>query len=280
MNKLLTIIILLFTSPYISYGQDFHKTIQRVYGFVPHKTSRTEVNKRIVQLDSLFKAVQADTSKYLPALREELIRNDNPPYFYWDGACLLLSTSKSEETKQLFIQAVEKTDMRDMDTDIYWHQIRSLSLKGYDISNLALKILDVEKFNAVIYEHVFTIDKDYCLYYLLIPLSPDKYVNKLIERYKIENNEDNKNVIIKILWFSRSCTANNFLLSLPKNTSKDKIVTKILKKLKVNNLSISLSYKNYDKHIDRLKEVYTFITDYTIREINGLTYKLRKYNCL
>jgi len=273
--------ITLLTVLLTSHGQTFHETIQRVYGgFIPHKTSRADINKKIVQLDSLFKIVQSDTAKYLPQLRDELIRTDNPPYFYWDCAQLLLSTSKAADTKDIFIQAVKKTDMEDMDTDIYWHTIRTLALKGVDISDLAIKILDVSNFKAVIYEHAFTIDKDYCLYYLLIPLTADKYVDKLVVRYKQETNEDTKKIIVKMLWHSSSCLANNYLMTLERDLTTNQNIKEQIKKMKIKNVSDTPPDSKYQKDFDRQKEVYHFITDYTIKEIDGLTKGLRKYNCL
>jgi len=272
--------IILLTVLSTSYGQTFHETIQRVYGgFIPHKTSRADINKKIVQLDSLFKVVQSDTTKYLPLLRDELIQPDNPPYFYWDGAELLLST-KSKGAEKLFIQSVKKTDMEDMDTDIYWHRIRYLALNGFDISDLAIKILDVEDFKAVIYEHAFTIDKDYCLYYLLIPLTPDKYVDKLIERHKNEKNASTKEIIIKMLWRSRSCLANSYLMTLEQDLMTNQSTKEQIKKMNIKNISDTPPDSKYQKDFDRQKEVYRFITDYTIKEIDGLTKRLRKYNCL
>ena len=281
MKKTLFIfLITLFTS--FSYGQRFHETIANLYGgFIPHESSDDAYNKKMKQLDSLWILVKSDTVMYINELRKELQKNDNPSFFYYDGGALLTSVSNSNSDKIIAIKALEKTDILDVDSDIYFHMVQSSSLNQIDITNLAIKILDKEQFQAYIVEHAFTIDKDYCLYYLLIPQDPLIYVPKLIERYKLENKIENKTVIINMLWHSCSCLANDFMKEILRNPKTEKECKQLLKDLGfISNSTTKPRGKKYNKLIKKRKDTYSIITDYTIQEIKTLTKKLRKYNCL
>lgn len=279
MKKILFIFFLQWSYP--NFSQDFHSLVQKTYGgFEPHKLTRSEINKKMPELESFFKMVQSDTTKYLPDLRKELRRDDNPAYFYYDCGQLLLITSKAEGIEKIYINAIKKADINDLDTDVYWHLLHSLAVKKYDISDLAIEILDVKGFNAVIYGHAFTIDKDYCLYYLLAPLPPNAYVNKLIDRYKTESDETNKAAIVKMLWHSCSCTGNDFLQKLSNDPKTSSSI-----KAQIDDLDIKFNAEKIidNKYVDilaRRNEICRIITDYTIKEVPDITEKLRKYKCL
>ena len=76
MKKLLAIYLL--TVSISSFGQDsFKKEIDKIYNFHPHKISQAEQQKMIPALENFFELVQADTTKYLPLLRQELKSNDH-----------------------------------------------------------------------------------------------------------------------------------------------------------------------------------------------------------
>ncbi len=281
MKRIMTFFLIILISSTFANGKDFHTMIQDIYGgFIAHQVSDENYNNKMKELDSFWKMVQSDTLTYLPELQKELQREDNPNYFYWDGACLLYMTSKSESNISIIIKALKIVDIKDVNTDVYFSIVRKYAFKNIDISDLAIKILDRENFEAIITNHAFKIDKSYCFYYLLIPLTPSNYVNKLIDKYSKENNINNKGIILKMLWHTNTCIANEFLTRISNDNTLDNELKNLLNELKIDKIGDKIIDKKYKKAIERRKEVYSYITDYTIKEIDELTKTIRNYNCL
>jgi hypothetical protein len=283
MKKTVFIILTAFCANLL-IGQSFHDEINKIYGgFVPHEVSNDIYNKKMKQFDSLWILIKSDTLKYIVELRNELQRNDNPGFFYYDCGALLESISNIQSDQIIALKALSKADLdiRDVNSDVYFRTLRRGTLKQIDIIDLAIKILDKNNYDAYILEHAFTIEKDYCLYYLLIPQDPQKYVPKLINRYKAEKNLENKKAIVNMLWHSCSCSANDFLFELFKSPKTDNKIKDLLNDLVFNSTSDTKPRdKKYAELLKRREEVYSIITDYTIKEVIPLTKKIRKYNCL
>lgn len=280
--KFLGLLLIFFTlNEYSCFSQDFHELITKTYGgFVPHESTRAEINKKIPELDSLFNLVKSDTLKYFPLLINELERDDNPKYFYYDFGHFLFITSKDKKTNQIFINALKKADIRDLNQDLYWKLVRYLALRKYDITDLALKILEMDKFEAYIPEHAFGIDKDYIFYYFLIPLDSKVYVERLIKRYLDEKSLENQEIILRMLWRTNNCIANDFLKTIYFDSKTDIVLKRKLKSYNLEDSKLKVPDIKLGKILDRESEVYNFITDYTIREIDDLTKKKRKYLCI
>lgn len=263
------------------FSQDFHELITKTYGgFVPHELTRAEINKKIPELDSLFNLVKSDTLKYFPLLKNELQRDDNPKYFYYDFGHFLFITSKDKQKNQIFINSLRKADIRDLNQDLYWKLVRYLALRKYDITDLALKILEMDKFEAYIPEHAFGIDKDYVFYYFLIPLESKLYVGKLIKRYSDEKSLENQKIILRMLWRANNCIANDFLKTIYFDSKTDIVLKQQLKSYNLENSKLKVPDVKLQNILNRESEVYNFITDYTIREIDDVTKKKRKYLCI
>ena len=77
----------------ILYSQSFHEEVQTVFNFTPSELSKEEQQKIFPKLDKFFNKVISNKTEYLQPLRDELLRNDNNPYFYFDGGILLMEIS-------------------------------------------------------------------------------------------------------------------------------------------------------------------------------------------
>src|SRR5437762_13544286 len=119
----LLICFLLFTS--ITFGQSLD--VDKIYDFSPSKLSRVEQDKKLPALDELWNKVKSDTAKYLPLLRNDLNAPRHNPFFYYDGAALLLSLSLSVNDKTIAAKAIGKCDLADVDCKEYVTTLNALS---------------------------------------------------------------------------------------------------------------------------------------------------------
>jgi len=55
--------------------------IQKVYSFSPGKLSRDEIKSKSKLLDVFWNKISSDKKRYLPVLRKELSKDENPQFF-------------------------------------------------------------------------------------------------------------------------------------------------------------------------------------------------------
>jgi hypothetical protein len=233
------------------------------------------------KLDNFFALVTKDKDKYIEPLRIELQRNDNNPYFYFDGGILLMECSKSDKDIQLAADALTKVDLRDVPHEVYLGQLLKLSIKGANVIDAALHILDDSTFQAFIPQHVLTLKYGESLKFILPRYNSDLYIKKLISKFGQINSIDNKISCLDLFIYANCCEADQFLLLLKADTNQSqKIRDKVEETIKLTTVSQSQNDKKYSKYFDKRKETLNRISDEAIDELNTVTLDMRKsYKC-
>ena len=209
MKKLFLIVALTFIWG-ASFGQDLHEEVTKVYNFYPHKMTEEEQQAVFPVLDKFFDMVAKDKDKYLEPLRIELKRDDNDPYFYFDGGLLLLEISQSEKDIQLVADALVKSDLRDIPPKIYLEHTLKLSLKGANVIDAALHILDDSTFTVFIPQHSLTLEYGEGLGFILPRYAPDLYIDKLISKFNQIPSTNKKLTCLDLFIYANCCEADNF----------------------------------------------------------------------
>src|SRR5687768_3292151 len=90
----------------------FRAEINRLYprDFDEQK-KRGGPEKLSARMDRFWNKVKANRALYLPLLRAELVREGNPPFFYFDGSQLLITASDSREDGELALSVIERADL-------------------------------------------------------------------------------------------------------------------------------------------------------------------------
>lgn len=186
-------------------AQSLKTEINSIYDFSPSKLSKHEQELKVPQLDKFWDKIKADTGLNLPKLRTELKASDHVPYFYFDGAELLLSLSSSNMSdKQLAAISIAKCDLADIDHGEYVRRLNQLANDGVNVTEAAVKILADPKFSFFIPQHVLTFDQGNCLAYMLVPQDPALYIDTLISIFKKVDLVAQRS-IITTLWFAYTC---------------------------------------------------------------------------
>jgi len=272
--------LLLFCVTNIFYSQTFHEEVQTVFNFTPSKLSEKEQQELFPKLDKFFEKVISDKENYLQPLRNELIRNDNNPYFYYDGGILLMEISNEPSDLQLIANALVKSNLKDLSPKLYLHHLLRLSIKGADVIDAALHIYSEPNFQVFIVQHALLLNQGECLKFILPRYDSELYVKKLIDIYSNTNNISTKKSIITLLYYSRNCKADSFIKSSLKNNKSKEIKLLIKNILKQEPRNRKSDKTEYQKTRNQINTVMNRISDEAIYELNELTEKLsRYYNC-
>jgi hypothetical protein len=191
-------------------GQSLKTEVDQVYSFKPRKLSKAEQNAKLPALDGFWLRIKADTARYLPALRQELRAAGHNPFFYFDGASLLLSCSGQPADQQLAADAIARCELADVQAREYVRLLNELARSGVNVTPAAVKVLADEQFGFFIPEHATAFSQDYCLAYLLLPQRPAQYTAELYQRFA-QASPTARRSILTTLWLTGSCEADAFL---------------------------------------------------------------------
>ncbi len=272
--------LIFFSLTNILYSQSFHEEVQTIFNFTPSELTKAEQQKIFPKLDKFFNKVISNKTEYLQPLRDELLRNDNNPYFYFDGGILLMEISNELSDLQLVADALVKTNLKDLVPKLYLQRLLELSIKGVNVIDAGLHIYSEPTFQVFIVQHSLLLNQGECLKFILPRYDSELYVKKLINIYSKTDSIAAKKSIISLLYYSRNCEADSFIkLILKNNDSKEikKLIKSILKFEPRNKKSKKIEYQ---KIRSKIKTVMNRISDEVIYELNELTGKLSKnYKC-
>lgn len=222
----LLIIFSLATS--LSFGQNLD--VDQVYDFSPKKLSVSEQEKKVPALDGFWNRVKSNPSVNLPPLRKELNAMGHNPFFYFDGASLLLSLSKNTSDKTIAADAIAKCDLSDIDRKQYVTTLNSLSRDGINVTKAAVRILDDTAFSFFLVQHVMYFEQEECLTYMLLPEKHEFYVDTLISIFR-SVNQNSQESILYTLWNAYSCRGDSFINATKVDKSLNSAVSKTAQEL-------------------------------------------------
>jgi hypothetical protein len=265
-----------------AFGQSLHQDIQATYDFEPHKLSDEKQKQKSKSLDNFWKKVTDNKEKYLPELRKELQDTSNSTFFSYDGGHLLLSLSKSNEDCQLALTAMLRGNLKDIDGTDYVRSMNYFSQKGLNTTEAGLKIIFADKFWAYIPQHSLMLDKYNSLLFILLPISTDLYLTKVIVALKQSKDTTTINNILHFLDYSCACAADSVILKYSSDNTQLDTVRKVASNIVKNNSHISRSDrpKKYMVFTAKRREILRRISDEALYELDEVTNRLKGYyNC-
>jgi hypothetical protein len=275
---------LIFITTLNCFSQTLHEDVKQTYDFSPGKLNKEEQDKKIPLMDDFWNKVKSDTTKYLNELRTELRIEGNPKFFYFEGGQLLLSISRNITDKKIVLDAILKSDLSDVDRRTLVGTLNYLAKSNLNTTEVSLKILDDKEFKFFIPEHAFYFNQGYCLTYSLLPTKAEFYLDAVTNRFKEEKDINTKKSIVTLLWFSNSCSGNDFLNGLLTDKTIEKEVLDYTKNLLARKSKKEKYYKELDNmSFDDLVKAQMASTnrmsDEAIYELDYITKLLRKNNC-
>jgi hypothetical protein len=231
--RIICSLLLMITADFVSAQTSLAIDIDGIYNFSPSKLSQQLQEEKMPSLDKFWGKVKADTARYLPQLRYELANKGHNPFFYFDGADLLLSLSTAQNDKQMAADAIARCHIDDIDRKIYVTTLNRLANDGVNVTAAAIKILSDDKYSFFIAQHALTFDQGYCLSYMLVPQKELNYIDTLASLFKTVSDTA-QYAIATTLWFSAACKGDAFLRSVAEDNSVKKEVRDYIRKLVTN----------------------------------------------
>jgi len=185
-----------------------HEQVRETYSFQPHLLSSQQIQEKSAVLDRFWDRVKADQAGSLPALRKELQDFENPPFFLYDGAMLLLSLSNTADDRKIGLGALAHCDLRDVERAEYFRQVHQFATFGENTTAAAFRILDDPKFQVSIPQHALRLGQDYSLVYMLLPTDPAFWTTAAIERLAKEQDETAQKSLLLLLWYAQTGEAD------------------------------------------------------------------------
>jgi hypothetical protein len=197
-----------------------HAEIQQTYNFQPHTLTGAEIDAKSALLDQFWKKAKAQRNIYAPALRKELTDFSNPPFFLYDGASLLSTLSNDPADHKIILNAIARSDMRDLQSREYVLFVHKYAALGDDTTPAAFNILATPKFSIFIPEHFLTLAQNYCLIYMLLPTDQNFWLQPAISRLHDEKDETAQKSLLLLLWYAQTPEADNALADFANDAAR------------------------------------------------------------
>jgi len=212
--------LLLLPSALAPDSETFSKEIARIYGFTPATATRQEKLDRGLMMDKFWDTVKTYPEKYLPLLREELAGEGRPPFFYYDGAKLLLAISSAPDDKALALKAIARTDLSGVAGLDYLLTALKLSMDGLDASEAAFHLLSYPKFQAHVPQHAMTMGLEYSFVSLMISMDEKFYLDKALARIRTETGSQACRALVILLWYADTDEARKAIADVAGGTMR------------------------------------------------------------
>lgn len=270
--------VMLFLVLSTSSAQDsqFHDKVQTLYSFKPANLSESERAAKSSELDKFWDLVKGEPSIYLPLLRKELNDPGNPPFFFYDGAKLLMSISKEKEDQSLALEAISKADLNDLNRSDYLQTVHWFARSGFNTIRAGFRVLDYPDFKAFIPQHFLTLAQDYSLIFMLFPCDESSYLNPLVERLGREKNPTAQKSLALALFYTVTPSGLEALRILSNEKDVDPVIRTYVVELltRTGEASKSLAPQEAAEIKEERRKVMFRISDEALIEFDELTQKL------
>lgn len=155
-SRLTAVALLFLACPALAAGWScdrLKREIAATYGFRPSKLSDAEREAKTKQMDAVWSAVHAEPAKLAPCLRDVLAKTKGDPWLLFDGGQLLLDVDPSPESKRLFLDALNRVPLDDVDLGTWVHFAATFGLEDFDTSALGKRWLTYPDAEYYLPEH-------------------------------------------------------------------------------------------------------------------------------
>lgn len=169
------------------------------YDFVPHELSDAEQARKSDELDRFWSQIGEMGPDGLDGLRSALETPGYEPFFYFDGAMLLKSKSKTPDDRQRILNAMKYTDLRSIDQTSYFRVVHELAVDGYDTTEAAFKILEQGQFTVVVPAHALTLEMPVALLYMVLPMQEEMWMARAQSEFSRATSESSQEALALLI---------------------------------------------------------------------------------
>ena len=181
-------------------AEAFHAEVVRLYSMSAEALQTPDgLSGQSSLLDGFWHRVKADKATYLPMLRAELARTDNPPIFYFDGAELLRDASDDRADHALALGVIENHPARN---GLYLLATSWYANHGFDTRRAAFRFLDHPRDEIIVQTgfHFFTYTSVEAMVFSLFPMDEHLFLGDLIARAQTASDDAEIFALLHCIW--------------------------------------------------------------------------------
>lgn len=227
--------------------------LKRSYHTEPHTLAPGEkYDQYNAEIIALWEDAEKKAADYIPALKALLQQDGVIPYFYYDGAMMLLKLDVSPENLKLAASAMARCDVRSVARVHYVQTMVRLSLSGVEPSEAVLRILEEDGFQAIIPEHILILNQDWSFMVAASQIAPKAMIRAIRNRMKLPLSDTARSTLADWAW--NACTPEADKLfselwpALPDGAAKDRF-----KRMASRMRTIQVTDANFNR-IEELRE--------------------------
>lgn len=216
MNNLIKysfLIIMLFLLNSMSYAQRTINELHELYNFKPKELSLKDAEVKYKKINALWVEMNADTTYYLPLIRQELLTTTHASYFYFDLSSYLEMYATTSKDRRIIEKAIQQIQWDEIGTWEVAEKLRDFAGNGIDVTSVAFQLFAKEKVKLVNPETKEVFNQGKLMAYILLPAPKSTYLKKLVDALPTVS-EESKRTAISLLWLSNTELGNTVLTSI------------------------------------------------------------------
>lgn len=253
--------------------------LKKAYRLEPHMIKDDAVFKAYdAEIAAVWETAKARSDEFTVALRKLLPGEGMIPYFYYDGALLLVSLDPTNSNYDLAASCLVKGDPRDVRGEPHLRALIQFGQRGLDVTDAALEILDHD-YEVFLVNHVINLGQDYCFIYAVSQLPVDRVLEAVTKRLERPMSDTAKATVALWAYYAATPKANELLVKLAAGLPKGEAHDLLRKKAARVKPGVTLTPAN-QKSLDELRqsrqEMWQGLSDEALGAADTITDEMRK----
>lgn len=274
----LCILFILAASTLFAQGETVAEKLKRSYHTEPHTLPKGEkYDKYDAAIIAVWNDAKLNPKQYIGALKTLLKQDGMLPYFYYDGATMLLSLEVSAEHLKLAAESMARCDVRSVGRDQYVRSMVAIGATGIDVSAAVLRILEEDGFQAFFTAHILLLGQDWSFMVAASQVSPSIILEAIRERMKGRLSDTARATLADWAWHTASQETDKLFAelwpTLPDGENKERF-RRMAARMHPGKLSAA-DQKKLDELREKRKPLMGSMSDEGLDIAKGITNEMR-----
>jgi len=189
--------------------------LKRSYHTEPHTLPKGEkYDKYDAEIIAIWEDSKKRPEEYANALKALLQQDGMTPYFYYDGAAMLLSIKVSAEHLKLAAESMARCDVRSVGRDHFVKSMVAIGASGMDVSAAVLRILEEDGFQAFITGHFLLLGQDWSFMIAASQVPPETMLKAIRNRMKTKFSDTARSTLADWAWHAATSETDKLFAEL------------------------------------------------------------------
>lgn len=253
--------------------------LKKAYHLEPHTIRDDETFKAYdAEIMSVWEEASKKPAEFIAALQKMLPGQDMIPYFYYDGALLLVTLQETPANFNLAASCLVKGDPRDVRGVPHLHTLIAFGSRGLDVTDAALEVLDFD-YQVYLVDHVINLGQNYCFIYAVSQLPTERVLAAVTKRLEKPMSSTAKASVALWAYYAATPAANDLLVKIAAELPKEEEFDSLRRHASKVKAGIQPTPEQ-QKRLDELRlirqKTWQRLSDEALEEADGYTNEMRK----